>query len=56
MLRARFLALKIQAQLQGWPATTVARRMSQREGSMTFGSAQRVEESLKWLRLYRVVL
>ena len=41
MLRARILAFKIQAQIQGWPATTVARKMSQREGSMTFGSAHR---------------
>jgi len=41
MLRARFLALKIQAQIQGLASHDVARQMSQREGSMTFGPAQR---------------
>jgi hypothetical protein len=42
MLRASFLALKIQAQIQGLArAKTVAWQMSQREGSMTFGSAHR---------------
>jgi hypothetical protein len=41
MLRAGFLALKIQAQIQGWPATAVTTQMSQREGFMTFGSVHR---------------
>lgn len=41
MLRAGFLALKIQAQIHGWPATAVATQMSERDGFMTFGSLHR---------------
>ena len=57
MLRARFLALKIQAQIQG-PAShdggqaDVSKR---RIYDLRLG-VPRVEESLNWLRLYRVVL